>query len=165
MRKYGLIMTLPDGKKAGFYAQVVKALAGSVRLFDRDKDLLVLDGAGDRDRAAAVLEQYRVPCEEIGLILLPEGTELPPGSNELGFQTRSGRTFLYADRTAGFRLADSPEPADEAERAAALLQLEEHIALRYAVEDGSPVYICEPHLAETVAGIARRYRLGVSFLW
>jgi len=168
MRKIGLILTFPEGKKAGYYAQVVKAIAENVQLFDRDKELIVLSGAGDRDRATAVLDKYRIPAEEIGLMLLPEGTELPPAAEEYGFETRAGRTFLYEDRTAGFVLGASAAAeggASEADRRAAWMQLAEHVVLSFTADDGRIVHVCEPHLKETVEGIASRYRVGAEFLW
>jgi len=166
MRMIGLIMELPEGKRAGYYAQAVKALAEAARIVDRDKELLVLENESDRDRALWVLAKYRIPAEETALIALPEAPEPPEPPEELGFRTRAGRVFLYMDLTAGFRLPAGGVPeADAADRAALLEQLREHIVYEYASEDGTPVYVCEPHLREAVEGIARRYGAGVRFLW
>ena len=61
--------------------------------------------------------------------------------------------------------ASSHGAADDEDRRAAVLQLEEHIVLRFSAADGHTVYVCEPHMRETVDGVARRYGAFVEFLW
>ncbi|HZG88286.1 hypothetical protein [Paenibacillus sp.] len=161
MRKFGLLMELPEGKRAGFYAQIVKALAEAANVADRDKELIVVDSEEERGRVAAVLEKYRVAWEPLELISLPEGTELDEAAEDVGFVGRSGGAYLYADRVARFRLPRM-QPAG-ADIAPAMLQLEEFI--RFAYDDGGQrVYCAEPHLREAVEGVAKRYGAAVEFL-
>lgn len=154
-------MDLPEGKRAGFYAQVVKGLAEAVALFDRDKELIVLDDEPGREKAAGVLEKYKIDWEPVDLILLPEGVKLGEDAAEIGFDGRFGNAFLYAERAERFRI----EAQAGAEAGPALQQLEEHIALSYDdSHEERKIFVCEPHLRETVAGIARRYGVRVEFL-
>lgn len=69
--KFGLAMDLPEDKRAGYYAQIVKALAGKASLFDRDKELLIFSTPQEREQAKPIMNQYSVPCEEFDLLLLP----------------------------------------------------------------------------------------------
>ncbi|HZG55894.1 hypothetical protein [Paenibacillus sp.] len=161
MLKFGVLMDLPEGKRAGYYAQIVKALADAVEVFDRDKELIVVDDAEAARRTAEVLEKYRVGWEPMRLWLLPEGAALPASAAEYGFESKFGNAYLYADRVALFRVPNEQEAG--AELAPALLQIEEFVLLVY-VEGATKTYACEPHLRETVEGVARRYRVAVQFI-
>ncbi|WP_309123427.1 hypothetical protein [Paenibacillus sp.] len=162
MLKYGLQMDLPEGKRAGYYSQIVKALAGAATVFDRDKELIVVDDERQRDNVAGVLAKYNVDWEPIALWLLPDGTELDARAEDFGFVSKFGYAYLYADRVARFRFAD-PQPAG-AELAPALLQIEEFVVF---ASDGDAAlektYFAETHLRETIEGIASRYGASVQF--
>ena len=58
--KIGLLMDLPDNKVPGFYAQIVKALAGKVQLFDRDKEMLIVSDEEQKLAALAIMAHYKV---------------------------------------------------------------------------------------------------------
>jgi hypothetical protein len=155
-------MDLPEGKRAGFYAQIVKMIAAAATVFDRDKELIVVDDEEARRRVAEVLEKYNVAWEPMNLWLLPEETELDARAEDYGFQSKFGNAYLYADRVDRFRFADL-QPAG-AELAPALLQLEEFIVFAHGA--GEPVaktYYVESHLRETIEGIASRYGVAVFF--
>jgi len=161
MLKYGLRMDLPEGKRAGFYAQIVKALAEAATVFDRDKELIVVVDEEARDGVARVLEKYNVEWEPMPLWLLPEGTELDDRAEDYGFVSNFGNAYLYADLVARFRFPEA-QPAG-AELAPALLQIEEFVVFSY--DDGAAkTYCAEAHLRETIEGIASRYGAIVAFL-
>jgi hypothetical protein len=160
--KLGLLMDLPEGKRAGFYAQIVKALAGSVELFDRDKELLIVNTAEDAAKVETVLHKYHVTWESMRLVLLPEDTKRYTLAEDYGFQSKFGKSYLYADRIAAFTF--TPEQPAEAEPASALLQMEEFFIAVYQQHDGSKTYFVENHLQETIEGIALRYHSTVTFL-
>lgn len=153
MMMTGLLMELPEGKLPGFYAQVIKGIADCVRLFDRDKELLVLERPEDREAVLKVLAKYKIPSEDMPLILLPEEAKLYRSFTDYGFTTRSGRSFLYAGLIALFRLeAGGPH----AEPAQAKLQAEEHLAAEFETVGGL-VLAADRQLAELMEGIARAY--------
>ncbi|TLS50375.1 hypothetical protein FE782_20320 [Paenibacillus antri] len=162
MLKYGLQMDLPEGKRAGYYSQIVKALAEAATVFDRDKELIVVDDEQQRDNVAGVLAKYSVDWEPIALWLLPEGTELDARAEDFGFVSKFGNAYLYADRVSRFRFAD-PQPAG-AELAPALLQIEEFVVFAAGGDDAAAkTYFAESHLRETIEGIASRYGASVQF--
>jgi len=162
--KYGARMDLPEGKRAGFYAQIVKAIADAATVFDRDKELIVVDDVEAHGRVAEVLAKYNVEWEPMNLWLLPEGTELDARAEDYGFLSKFGNAYLYADRVDRFRFAD-PQPAG-AEAAPALLQLEEFIVFSHGdgeAGSASKTHYAASHLRETIEGIASRYGVAVVF--
>jgi len=161
MRKFGVLMDLPEGKRAGFYAQIVKALAEAANVEDRDKELIVVDSEEERARVAAALEKYHVAWEPLALIALPEGTELGEAAEDIGFVGKLGGVYLYLDRIARFQVPNA-QPAG-ADIAPAMLQLEEFVTFAYD-DGGQRVYCTEPHLREAVEGVAKRYGVAVEFL-
>jgi len=162
MRMQGLMMDLPEGKRAGFYAQIVKAMAEAVDVFDRDKELFVLRSEAERERAAAVLDKYNVAREPIDLLLLPEGTTLEGAAEDVGFVAKFGRAYLYADRVVLFRYAEAQPAGAELEQARR--QIDEHVVLSFIREsDGTTLFATEPHLRDAVEGVARRYGVVVEF--
>jgi hypothetical protein len=121
--KIGLSMTMPEGKQPGFYAQIVKALAARVQLFDRDKDLLVVSAENERDAVLDVMRHYHVETEELALLLLPAGAALSLLFADYGFATRLDNRYLYSDLVTLFTLHSA---APDAEPDLALQQLEEY---------------------------------------
>ncbi len=160
--KYGLLMDLPEGKLAGFYARIVKAIADAATVFDRDKELIVVDDAEAQNRVAEVLAKGNIGWEPVRLWLLPEGAELDARAEDFGFLSKFGNAYLYADRVDRFRFAD-PQPTG-AELAPALLQLQEFIV--YSCGEGEALaktHYTESHLRETIEGIVSRYGAAVVF--
>lgn len=159
--KFGLMMSLPEGKLPGFYAQVVKNVAAAAELFDRDKELLIAGSELDRDAIAKVLSKMKIDWEPLPLLLLPDGAETTRLFSDFGFVSKFGNTFLYADRVSLFRFAEK-QPAD-AETAPALLQLEEYIVAEFQ-QNGKPWYCIDQDSRMTAEGIAQRYRCSLEFL-
>ncbi|WP_028549258.1 hypothetical protein [Paenibacillus sp. UNC451MF] len=160
IHKYGLCMELPDGKVPGFYAQLIKALAAKAPLFDRDKELLIFSEPNEREAAYGIMAQYKIPYEELDILLLPESVQIEPTFDDYGFVSRSEQTYVYKDKVSMYTLI-----ADDvsAEPALALLQMEEHLLARYRDNDNT-IYITDLHSDELMARIARAYQCSVHFL-
>jgi hypothetical protein len=154
MNKTAVYMHLPDGKLPGFYAQIVKALAGIVTLFDRDKELLILNGKEDADRVLRLLKTYKTEGEQMDLFLLPAEAETAAAFEDYGFATRLENRYLYAHLTALFRM--EPIIGTDAEPEQALLQMDEHIIARL-VQDGDIQYAVDRELTELMERTARAY--------
>lgn len=159
-RKIGLDMQLPEGKLPGFYAQIVKGLADKVTLFDRDKELLVVNDDSECDAALGVLGHYKVPAERLELLLLPEGAQRRGLFADYGFTTRAERHYLYEHLVWPFALA-TPDRAAGAEPEQALLQMEEHLIVSYEEGDGRAVHVTDREFAELMERIARAYGCSV----
>ncbi|PYI54603.1 hypothetical protein [Paenibacillus flagellatus] len=161
MLAYGVEMRLPEGKRPGYYAQFVKALAAKARLADRDKEMLITGDEANREAVKRLLEEYRFEYEEFDLLALPETAETTPLFDDYGFVSVSERAYLYARLCAVFRFADAESP--EA-RANATAQMEEHLIARFA--DGNETsYAVDRTLAELMHGIAKAYRCRVEFVY
>ncbi len=160
MKKYAVLMNLPEGKLAGYYAQIVKALANRVQLFDRDKEMLIIDTEADRSAVAEVLQRYNVPYEHMELLLLPEDAHVSPAAADYGVKTRLGRHYLYAHLVAVFRLAEGDASPDKPQ---ALMQMEEHLIAKYT-EGGTVYYVVDKQLEELITGIGEAYRCAVEFV-
>ncbi|WP_019533041.1 hypothetical protein [Paenibacillus ginsengihumi] len=169
-RKYGLLMNMPEGKRAGYYAQIVKALASQAPPFDRDKELLVFSSPEERSAACRVMEQYGIPYEEMPLWLLPETAKLAPCFDDYGFVSRLERAYVYAELVSLF-LLKAAEPgggsAGCSDASSALLQLEEHMIAKFSPAGGDPLYIAggaiETQHRELAEGIGKAY--GCSIEW
>jgi hypothetical protein len=155
MRKYGISMNMPEGKMAGFYAQVVKALAGAVQLFDRDKDLLIVSSEADKHAVIEVMHRFKFVYEEFNLLLLPEPLRLFPAFTDYGFASRGERHYLYEELVSVFQFAeDQPQQAEPEQ---ALLQMEEHLLARFSL-NGKPYYTVDKQLLELMEKIASAYK-------
>ncbi|WJH33065.1 hypothetical protein N6H14_23125 [Paenibacillus sp. CC-CFT747] len=155
MRKPAVMMDMPEGKQPGFYAQVVKGLAGKVALLDRDKELLILEKDEDRGSVLEVLNHYKIAHEDIPLYWLPDNATVSGLFEDYGFVTRSDNRFLYAKLIVVFRFAD--ELPTEAEPDQAVLQMEEHLIARWN-RDGLEYFAADQQQAELMEGIARAYK-------
>ncbi|MCP1309141.1 hypothetical protein [Paenibacillus tyrfis] len=102
--KYAAALDLPEGKRAGYYAQIVKALAGKTALFDRDKELMIFSSPEELERLMPILEQYVIPSEELNVLLLPAPVTTYPAFGDYGFVSRLENVYLYAELVAVFRL-------------------------------------------------------------
>lgn len=153
MRKTGIEMQLPDGKRPGYYAQVVKSLA-DVPLFDRDKETLIVSDETGREAVIELMNEFKFEFEELDLLLLPDGASLRPSFSDYGFESRSGNCYLLEHLTALFRFV--PSGADTASRQAALLQMEEHLIASF-VKDGESLYAVDQTFIALMHGIAKAY--------
>lgn len=163
MIKYGVLMSLPDGKLPGFYAQIVKGLAAKANLFDRDKEMLIVDTEHDRDAVVELLIHYKVEYETMELTLLPEAAQMAGTFEDYGFTSRAGNSYLYNRLTLLFTFEDRIEDNDQTERHMAVLQMEEHIIAKFA-EGGATIYAVDRQLDELIGGIAKAYRCNIRFL-
>jgi hypothetical protein len=161
MLKYGVDMQLPEGKRPGYYAQFVKALAAKVKIEDRDKELLIVNDEADRASVLELMNEYRFDCEEFELLLLPEGAETTPLFDDYGFVSVSDNAYLYGHLCAVFKFVPS---GTDAEPTQALEQMEEHLLARFAAEDSSR-YAVDKALGELMHGIARAYRCKLEFVY
>lgn len=161
IRKYAAMMQLPEGKKPGYYAQIIKSLANKINLFDRDKEILIVNAEEELATVYEVLDHFHVDHEPIRLILLPENTELPASIEEYGFTSRSENTYLYEQWTAIFNFVPN-QTADAGEKGLALRQMEEHLLLQFQ-EGQDTFYVTQHHLQELIHGIAKAYHCKVEF--
>jgi hypothetical protein len=160
MERRALLMELPDGKLPGFYAQIVKALADAVNLFDRDKVLIILEDISDSPSVEQVLQRYHIAYEPIHLIQLPQSLKLKPHYDDFGFTSRSGNTYFYADLVTSFQLVS--DEADPYAIRMASEQLDEHILATYDLHQNH-YYVIEGQHIELVHGIARAYHCRALF--
>ncbi|WP_261305750.1 hypothetical protein [Paenibacillus andongensis] len=158
--KIGLMMDLPEGKIPGFYAQIVKALAGKVELFDRDKEMLIVSNEEQQLAALDVMAHFNIETNLMQLRLLPDDAELTDLFSDYGFTSRAEHNYLYDKLVVHFRFtADSPQ----AEIDQAALQIEEHLLAQYQAQDHT-VYIVDRQLEELMHGIAKAYRCRIELL-
>ncbi|KPV61187.1 hypothetical protein QJ48_01270 [Paenibacillus sp. A3] len=159
--KYAAALELPEDKRAGYYAQIVKALAGKTALFDRDKELMIFSSPEELERLKPILEQYAIPSEELSVLLLPAPVTTYPAFGDYGFVSRLENVYLYAELVAVFRLraaADKNDPLGRAfEPQQAEAQLEEHLLAAWPETGGGSAFAIEAQLAELAEGIARAY--------
>ncbi|CAG7605802.1 hypothetical protein PAESOLCIP111_00847 [Paenibacillus solanacearum] len=165
--KWALAMDLPEGKRAGYYAQVVKALAGKASLFDREKELLIFSSEAERSEAVPVMEQYAIPWDELPLLQLPAPVTLYRTFSDFGFTSRMENVYVYADLVSLFYLeaasASNEASLPPAELSAALAQLEEHLLAASAADSGHTLYAIESQHRPLAEGIAKAY--GCSVRW
>ncbi|ULL17617.1 hypothetical protein DVH26_26080 [Paenibacillus sp. H1-7] len=159
-QKYGLLMELPDGKLPGFYAQIVKALAAKAPLFDRDKELLIFSETEERDAAYPIMEQYKIPFEDLDLILLPPPVYVLPTLTDFGLISRSEHVYVYSDAACIFTIR---EDGPGAEPAQAALQMDEHLLARFGREDET-FYVAQAQSDELMLRIAAAYRCTVQYI-
>ncbi|CAG7620435.1 hypothetical protein PAECIP111802_00667 [Paenibacillus allorhizosphaerae] len=166
IRKWALAMDLPEGKRAGYYAQIVKALAGKASLFDREKELLIFSSEAERNEAVPVMEQYAIPWEEMPLLLLPAPVTLYRTFSDFGFTSRLENVYVYADLVSLFYLegaAAMSESFRSAEPDAALAQLEEHLLAASQADADQVLYAIETQNQPLAERIAKAY--GSSVRW
>ena len=101
--KIGLMMDLPDGKIPGFYAQIVKALAGKVELFDRDKEMLIVSNEEQQRAALEVMAHFNIETTIMDLRLLGDDAELTDLFSDYGFTSRAEHNYLYDKIVIPFR--------------------------------------------------------------
>jgi hypothetical protein len=160
MNKIALMLDMPEGKFPGFYAQIVKGLAQRVTLFDRDKELLVLNSIEERDAVLELLEHYHIPSEEMNLLLLPSDSDLYPLFSDYGFTSRAEHHYLYGHLVSIFRISESSNPL--AEPSNALLQMHEHIIAQFLI-NAVPYYAVDRQFIELMERIGAAYRCSVIF--
>ncbi|NQX57677.1 hypothetical protein [Paenibacillus qinlingensis] len=158
--KIGLMMDLPDGKIPGFYAQIVKALAGKVELFDRDKEMLIVSNEEQQRAALEVMAHFNIETTLMELRLLVEDAELTDLFSDYGFTSRAEHNYLYDKIVIPFRFTAN-SPSVEVDQAA--LQVEEHLIAQYK-DGGHDVYVVDRQLEELMHGIAKAYRCGIEIL-
>ncbi|MDF2671016.1 MAG: hypothetical protein K0R67_3322 [Paenibacillus sp.] len=160
MYKIAIEMHMPEGKRPGYYSQVVKALAG-IPLFDRDKETLIVSDEPAREAIVELMQHYKFDYEEIDLILLPEQATLHSTFEDYGFESRSGHRYLYQHLTNLFSIESSADqPGDLAQ---ALLQMEEHLIASYQ----TPITVCyavDQTFKPLIQGIAQAYRCSLSWV-
>ncbi|WP_426447747.1 hypothetical protein ACP26L_26105 [Paenibacillus sp. S-38] len=160
---YALHMDLPEDKRAGYYAQIVKGLAGRTRLLDREKETLIFASVQEREAAVPVMEQYKVPFELEDLLCLPSPLRLSPLFTDYGFVSRLEHAYLPSALPAVFRLEPDPGAGRPAEPRQAELQLQEHLLADWSGEYGEKAYAVQAHQAGLAGGIARAY--GCRAVW
>ncbi|MDF2715504.1 MAG: hypothetical protein K0R28_2429 [Paenibacillus sp.] len=161
MLKYGVDMQLPEGKRPGYYAQFVKALAAKVRIEDRDKELLIVNSEEDCEALLELMDEYRFEYEQFDLLALPQDAEVTPLFVDYGFESVSDNTYLYGHLCAVFKFAGADHDAEPEQ---ALEQMQEHLVARFAV-DGETLFAVDQLLTELMHGIANAYRCKLEFIY
>jgi hypothetical protein len=155
MRKFAVIMQLPEGKLPGFYAQVIKALATKAHVFDRHKEVLIINSIVELAPIEQILEQYSIVSELVPVLQLPNSAILKEHIEDFGFTTLSGNIFLYESSLILFTFDHAQENSDD--YTMALSQLDEHIVASF-VANKTTYYIAEKHLHDCFYGIAKAYK-------
>lgn len=155
MRKFAVIMQLPEGKLPGFYAQVIKALATKGQVFDREKELLIIERMQQFPPIKQILDQYNIQFETLPLLHIPSSAILRPHYEDFGFTTLSGNTFLYEDSIILFTF--NHMLIDSEDYSMALAQLDEYLIASFSVGN-SKYYVAEKHLQDCFYGIAKAYQ-------
>ncbi|NEW05249.1 hypothetical protein GK047_04340 [Paenibacillus sp. SYP-B3998] len=158
--KIGLLMDLPEGKAPGFYAQIIKALAGKVELFDRDKEMLIVNTPQQQQAVWDIMTHYHIETEIMHLRLLPDDAELTELFSDYGFISRSEHAYLYEKIICLFRVNQIGEQSDVKQ---ALLQIQEHLLAEFSHQE-QQVYIVDRQLEELMHGIAKAYRCQIEML-
>ncbi|MBP1992816.1 hypothetical protein [Paenibacillus eucommiae] len=161
--KLALMMDLPEGKIPGFYAQIVKSLGNQVQLFDRDKEMLIVNTEEDRQIILDIMSHYKVASESLELLLLPREANLTDTFSDYGFLSKLDNTYLYMDKISLFRFNTERRGTPEAELSQALLQLEEHL-IAYFSEKEEVIYVIDKQLTELAEGIARAYQCEIIWI-
>lgn len=154
---YSVELHLPDDKLPGYYAQIVKGIADTVTLLDRDKTLLFVKSAEDADAVETFAARYRVECDRGVWLQLDTAWKLSDLLfTDYGLQTRLGNYYLDLALAAIVAIsADGPL----SELPSALLQAEEHaIATAQSQEGGQQLLAVDRHQIELIQGIARAYK-------
>jgi len=152
--KIGIMLDLPDDKLPGFYAQLVKALAGKAQLFDRDKEMLIVSSDDQQQAVLDIMAHYKVETEIMALCLVPDDAELADLFSDYGFISRSEHAYLYESLIRVFRLVPANERADIA---SAKQQMDEHVLAQWST-DGHETFVVDRQLEELMHGIAKAYR-------
>ncbi len=155
MRKFAVIMQLPEGKLPGFYAQVIKALATKAQVFDREKEILIIEHIQNLSPIQQILDQYNISFDFLPLIHVPSSATLKPDYEDFGFITRSDHTFLYEDSIILFTFTHILGHSED--YAMALIQLDEHLIASFPIGE-TLYYIAEKQYQDCFLGIAKAYQ-------
>ncbi|MDF2815048.1 MAG: hypothetical protein K0Q81_1248 [Paenibacillus sp.] len=158
MHKIAIEMHLPEGKRPGYYSQVVKALA-DVPLFDRDKETLIVSDESGREAVAQLMQHYKFEYEELDLLLLPDDAVTYAEYDDYGFESRSGNRYLYQHLISLFQFNRADE---HKELEQALLQMEEHLIAHFERNDAE-CYAVDQTFKPLMEGIAKAY--SCSLIW
>jgi hypothetical protein len=161
MKKLAVLMNLPEAKLPGFYAQIVKGLANKVQLFDRDKEMLILNTREECESVYELLHQYRIEFEEMELLLLPASSILYANFTDYGFISRAEYHYFYSHLVSIFRFNSISDPLSEPQQA--MLQMEEYLLARYSF-CGSEYYTIDQQLKPLLSGIAKAYQCEIEFM-
>ncbi|NDI33687.1 hypothetical protein [Chengkuizengella sediminis] len=159
MIKHAVIMDLPEGKIPGYYAQVVKSLANKTNLFDRDKEVLIVNSKNELESVIEVMNHFKINFETCTLFLLPEDAKLTTYFSDFGFTSKFGNTYLYENLTSIFYFTQ----VQESNTSQAIHQIEEHKLAEYSL-DMVTYYAVEKHLEELVEGISKAYHCEIKFI-
>ncbi|MBW7473670.1 hypothetical protein K0T92_02795 [Paenibacillus oenotherae] len=153
---HSIELHLPEDKLPGYYAQIIKGIADTVTIVDRDKTVLFVQSAADADAVEAFVQRYRVDCERALWIALEDSSwELNDRLfTDYGLHTRLGNHYLDLGLVALVALSAS---GAHSELESALLQTEEH-AIARAQENGQQLIAIDRHQIELIEGIARAYQ-------
>ena len=161
MKMYGIEMHLPEHKIPGYYSQIVKALASTVNIFDRDKQLVILKSENELNSVISLMEKYCLTYECIPLLSLPPNCSLKPSAEDYGFTSLMGNVYLYADMIQMFKINDQMPLSIEVTHG--LMQMEEFIVASFQLSE-TTIYCIEGHLADTMRGLAKRYHVTIEFI-
>jgi hypothetical protein len=158
-----LDIAMKEGMQPGYYAQIIKKLADTEALVDRDRTMLFVKPEG-RDTVTAVLDHYGVTYEDSEWLQLgnvEDGWTPTRLWSDYGIETRSRALFL--DLSLGALVSFEPDKPD-AEPAQAEAQLDEHaIAILRPAAGGRPVFAIDRQLLELAQGIAKAYHCAVVY--
>ncbi|MBW7453679.1 hypothetical protein K0U00_06470 [Paenibacillus sepulcri] len=152
---------LPGDKLPGYYAQIVKGIANTVTLLDRDKTLLFVTSEAEAAEIENFVQHYRVETDRGIWLALEESWEVNERKFEdYGVRTRSGSRYLDLHLAAVMELSSG---GGDSELAQAREQCEEHSAAKQHKE-GRQLLAVDREQIELIEGIARAYRCRADLL-
>ncbi|RAP76675.1 hypothetical protein [Paenibacillus montanisoli] len=158
---YSVQLHLPEDKLPGYYAQIVKGIADTVTLLDRDKTLLFVHSLAEAEAIEAFVAKYNVTCEYGQWVQLDDTWSIQMRTfTDYGLITRSENRFL--DLALASVVSLSPGTAPDAELALAAEQADEHALAWQTQNDGQRLIAVDRHQTALIAGIARAYRCSSS---
>ncbi len=158
-----LAITMKEGMQPGYYAQIIKKLADTEALLDRDRTMLFIKPEG-RAIVTAVLDHYGVTYEDsdwLHLGQIEDGWTPTRLWSDYGIETRSSALFL--DRSLAALVSfESDKPDSEPSQAEQ--QLEEHaIAILQMSHNSRCIFAIDRQLLELAQGIAKAYHCAVVY--
>jgi hypothetical protein len=156
-----LDIAMKEGMQPGYYAQIIKKLADTEALVDRDRTMLFVKPEGC-DTVAAVLDHYGVTYEDsewLHLGYIEDGWTPTRLWSDYGIETRSRALFL--DLSLAALVSFEPDKPD-AEPLQAEAQLDEHaLAILQPTGDSRPIFAIDRNLLDLAEGIAKAYHCAV----
>jgi hypothetical protein len=112
-----------NNKLPGFFAQIVKEMAQSVQIIDRDSQLFVIKTEQEAEKLKEIFSKKNVYEETHTLLKLSDQSTITSAFHDYGFKSASENYYLFADLVVPFQISST----DPQQIEMALLQIDEHL--------------------------------------